>query len=279
MPERGEILLARALVRAHPLTGIVGADTVAALLAEYDRLRAIEKRLEETTTWCGVDQMHRAIEYIRTGSTPEARALLGATDTTVDSGPGAVRDRTPDPRAVDFDRCPEPPIDERIGATDTTPPEPAPMPEFPTNDDRICANAIAEALARRYGHVLLSLCYRSARQVMDVCGEWAAAADAREAAGTAELYGDEVTAHDHAIDVYDEPDGGPTDAEFEAFRAAITEGHGTDDPLKLILQGWACTACGRPMNPTHAAVWMGPDAPRHGNCANYAEEPTDAAQP
>lgn len=50
--------------------------------AELDRLRAIEKRLEETTSWCGVDQMHRAIEYIRTGSTPEARALLGATDTT-----------------------------------------------------------------------------------------------------------------------------------------------------------------------------------------------------
>ena len=35
----------------------------------------------------------------------------------------------------------------------------------------------------------------------------------------------------------------------------------------------ACTACGKPMNPAHAGRWSGPGAPRHGNCANYAEMP------
>lgn len=93
-----------------------------------------------------------------------------------------------------------------LGATDTTPAEPAPMPEFPTNDDRICANAIAEAIRTRYGAVKFSLVYQSARQVMDTCGAWAAAADARETAGMAEVAAaDELTAHDQAIGIYDDP--------------------------------------------------------------------------
>lgn len=35
------------------------------------RLRAMEKRAEECSTWCGLDGMHRAVTYIRTGEVPE----------------------------------------------------------------------------------------------------------------------------------------------------------------------------------------------------------------
>jgi len=149
------------------------------LLAEYDRLKTIERRLEETTTWCGEYGMHRAVEYIRTGET--GRALLGS----------------------------------------ATPTPPATRPEFSTNDDRICANTIAEALTQRYGAVKFSLRQWAARQAMDVCEAWTVEADAREAAFT---------------------DDRPTDAEFDAFRAAIASGRGSGDPLPG--HEVTCPACG-----------------------------------
>lgn len=49
------------------------------VLAELERLRArlaeleaIERRADETSTWCGESGMHRAITYIRTGSTGDS---------------------------------------------------------------------------------------------------------------------------------------------------------------------------------------------------------------
>lgn len=39
--------------------------------------------------------------------------------------------------------------------------------QFPTNADRVCANAIAQALMDRYGHIRLSVRYDAARQAMD----------------------------------------------------------------------------------------------------------------
>lgn len=94
------------------------------------------------------------------------------------------------------------------------------MPNFPTNEDRITANAIATALNRRYGAVAFSVRYWAARTAMDTCAKWAAKADAR---------------------------------------------------CSQCPEETACTRCGRPMNPAHAGTWVGPNAPRHGNCANYTE--------
>lgn len=42
-------------------------DDYPALLARLDALQAMERRVEECTTWCGQDGMHRAVRYIRTG--------------------------------------------------------------------------------------------------------------------------------------------------------------------------------------------------------------------
>lgn len=41
------------------------------VLAELERLQAMEKRVEECSTWCGLDGMHRAVIYIRTGEVPK----------------------------------------------------------------------------------------------------------------------------------------------------------------------------------------------------------------
>lgn len=38
-------------------------------LDAVDRLRAMEQRAEECSTWCGRDEMHRAVRYIQTGDT------------------------------------------------------------------------------------------------------------------------------------------------------------------------------------------------------------------
>lgn len=37
------------------------------ITAELERLRPIERRAEECSTWCGLDGMHRAVRYIQTG--------------------------------------------------------------------------------------------------------------------------------------------------------------------------------------------------------------------
>lgn len=39
--------------------------------------------------------------------------------------------------------------------------------QFPTNADRVCADAIAQALMDRYGHIRLTVRYDAARQAMD----------------------------------------------------------------------------------------------------------------
>lgn len=39
-----------------------------------------------------------------------------------------------------------------------------------------------------------------------------------------------------------------------------------------------CVRCGEPMNLHHAGWWIGPDTPRHGNCANY-RPPTPTPSP
>ena len=69
------------------LSGLAaGGFTVEEVLAEFDRrgaevsrlrarvdgLEAIERRADETSTWCGDNLMHRAVRYIRTGSTGDA---------------------------------------------------------------------------------------------------------------------------------------------------------------------------------------------------------------
>ena len=36
---------------------------------DLERLRAMERRADECSTWCGEDGMHRAVRYIRTGET------------------------------------------------------------------------------------------------------------------------------------------------------------------------------------------------------------------
>lgn len=37
--------------------------------ADLTRLRGMEQRADECQTWCGRDEMHRAVCYIRTGET------------------------------------------------------------------------------------------------------------------------------------------------------------------------------------------------------------------
>lgn len=74
---------------AESWTGFGGGEKLMEVLAEYDRLKAIERRLEETTTWCGEYGMHRAVEYIRTGVT--GRALLGSATPTPPAAPGYQR--------------------------------------------------------------------------------------------------------------------------------------------------------------------------------------------
>lgn len=48
------------------LGGAIG-DAVDSALIELEELRAMKRRAEECSTWCGVDGMHRAVRYIQTG--------------------------------------------------------------------------------------------------------------------------------------------------------------------------------------------------------------------
>lgn len=46
---------------------IDGVEYTAVPVAELEELRAMKKRAQECSTWCGRDEMHRAVRYIETG--------------------------------------------------------------------------------------------------------------------------------------------------------------------------------------------------------------------
>ncbi len=57
---------------ASLLVQLVNGDHSDTSHGELERLRAVERRADETSTWCGDNLMHRAVRYIRTGSTGDS---------------------------------------------------------------------------------------------------------------------------------------------------------------------------------------------------------------
>lgn len=60
-------------------------------------------------------------------------------------------------------------------------------------------------------------------------------------------------------------------AAFERGKKVVTAPPADREPL--------CSACGKPIPVTDTAIITGPDAPRHGNCDNYADRPPPESDP